>query len=308
MGTSISNGRTQYNVIKFPHGPQMFENASIVAKIPSRWKFNPSYMHSFAVTDNYFIVIEQPLSISAIRVTKVKYLKRLWDSIFKWFENECCQFNVICRRTGVRKFTFKAATFFYFHTINAYERDNAIVIDICCYRDPLVVDCMYTDAMENMQSIKNYSEMLKCRALRFVLPIGQEKGQDLSRWNRLKNYAYGLSAVDVEKYLSKHQSTAHIMDSIENPQFWSDFESSFSVENLVYLTNTTCRAYQLQDSTIYCVPERLCDLGCETPRINDRMSLGKRYRFFYAMSIDIDADMPGTVMTFTYFKEKSHSN
>lgn len=41
-------------------------------------------------------------------------------------------------------------------------------------------------------------------------------------------------------------------------------------------------------------PERLCDLGCETPRIND-LKIGKNYRYFYAISSDVDAENPGTV-------------
>lgn len=42
-------------------------------------------------------------------------------------------------------------------------------------------------------------------------------------------------------------------------------------------------------------PYRLCNLGCETPRINYERVLGKSYRFFYAISSDVDANNPGTV-------------
>lgn len=47
----------------------------------------------------------------------------------------------------------------------------------------------------------------------------------------------------------------------------------------------------------YICPEMLCDLGCETPRIND-YSIGNKYRFFYAISSDVDAQNPGTVIIF----------
>lgn len=46
-------------------------------------------------------------------------------------------------------------------------------------------------------------------------------------------------------------------------------------------------------SNVY--PEVLCDLGCETPRIND-YKIGKKYRFFYAISSDVDTENPGTVI------------
>lgn len=46
---------------------------------------------------------------------------------------------------------------------------------------------------------------------------------------------------------------------------------------------------------LYISPEKLCDLGCETPRIND-LKIGTKYRFFYAISSDVDAENPGTVI------------
>lgn len=300
MGLSVKNGVTQYNIIKFPFGTQMFEKASIISEIPARWQMNPSYMHSFATTDNYFIIIEQPLSISMIESLKAKFLRRPLASIFKWFQNECTLFHVICRRTGERKFTFKAAPFFFLHTINAHERGDYVVVDICCYRDPSVLDCMYVEAMENMQTIKNYSKMFRSRPLRFVLPVGEKQQRTPpapSIWNGLKKIATKFSASSMEQYLKKYQSTGCIIDSskTDSKLFWLNFESHYSTMNLVRLEKSECRAYHLEDSTIYCVPEKLCELGCETPRINETVSEGKNYRFFYAISSDVDVDIPGTV-------------
>lgn len=45
----------------------------------------------------------------------------------------------------------------------------------------------------------------------------------------------------------------------------------------------------------YVCPKVLCDLGCETPRIND-YKIGNKYRYFYAISSDVDAENPGTVI------------
>lgn len=277
----------------------MFEDASIIAEIPARWQMNPSYMHTFSTTQNYFVLIEQPLSISMIESLKAKYLKRPLASIFKWFQGECSLFHVICRHTGQRKFTFKAAPFFYLHTINAHERNDYIFIDICCYRDPSVLDCMYVEALENMQIIKNYAKMFRSRPLRFVLPIGTNYRRELpapSLWNSLKKITYKLSSSSIEHYLMQYQSTGSIIDSVKvDLKFWQNFESHHSVENLVKLEESSCRAYRTEDSTVFCVPERLGNIGCETPRINDIKSAGKNYRFFYAISSDVDADIPGTV-------------
>lgn len=280
----------------------MFEKASIVAEIPAHWQMNPSYMHSFAVTENYFIIIEQPLSISMIGAIKAKFLRRPLASIFKWFQDECTLFHVLCRHTGRKKFTFKAAPFFYLHTINAYELDDCVFVDICCYRDPSVLDCMYVEAMENMQTIQNYSKMFRSRPLRFILPVGQRHQRDppaSSLWNKLINIVYKCSTSSIEQYLKKWQNTGSIIDSIETEtEFWTNFESRYNVVNLIEKKKHSSRAYHLENSTIYCIPEKLCNMGCETPRINDCKTAGKQYRYFYAISSDVDADIPGTVSTF----------
>lgn len=51
----------------------------------------------------------------------------------------------------------------------------------------------------------------------------------------------------------------------------------------------------VKNDQLYVSPEKLCDLGCETPRINE-FKIGKKYRFFYAISSDVDAENPGTVI------------
>lgn len=276
----------------------MFENASVVAHIPARWRMNPSYMHSFATTDNYFIIIEQPLSISMIESLKAKYLKRPLASIFKWFQNECTLFHVVPRRNGQERYTFKASPFFYLHTINAYEDESNVVIDICCYRDPSVLDCMYVEAMENMQFMKNYAKMFRSRPLRFVLPVGKiEKNHPQNLlWSTLKTFIAHISTTSIEQYLMKERHTGSIIDSEkDNKKFWKNFESRYDVDNLIDLKDSHCRAYYTEDTSIFCIPERLCNMGCETPRINDTKFAGKAYRFFYAISSDVDARIPGTV-------------
>jgi carotenoid isomerooxygenase len=65
--------------------------------------------------------------------------------------------------------------------------------------------------------------------------------------------------------------------------------------NLVTLQGARAAAYQLCDGKILSQPELLCDLGCETPRIYYEKYLGQSYRYFYAISSDVDADNPGTV-------------
>lgn len=55
---------------------------------------------------------------------------------------------VLRRDTGKLAYTFKAEAFFYLHIINSYEEDNHIVVDICCYKDPGMINCMYVESLK----------------------------------------------------------------------------------------------------------------------------------------------------------------
>ena len=51
----------------FP-SPDPFAGAEIVAKVASKWKTDISYTHSFGVTDNYFVHLEQPMTFNLPKV------------------------------------------------------------------------------------------------------------------------------------------------------------------------------------------------------------------------------------------------
>lgn len=156
------------------------------------------------------------------------------------------QINVICRKTGERKYVFLAEALFYLHIINQFEKNNCLFIDICAYRDPAMLDCMYIENLKSMQRIPEYAKMFRGRPIRFALPLLEENDE---RW----------------------------------------LQSEIKIENC------KAKAKILEGGEIFVEPERLCNLGCETPRINYERFFGRSYRYFYAISSDVDANNPGTV-------------
>ena len=60
IGTSHDGSKFHYSVLKFRGGGGSAEQ---IALIPSRRKDMPCYIHSFAMTSKYIIIIEQPLFI-----------------------------------------------------------------------------------------------------------------------------------------------------------------------------------------------------------------------------------------------------
>ncbi len=66
----------------------LMKQCKILAKIPSHWPFNPTYMHTFAVTDNYIILIEQSLRISVAQIIQLSITHGPMTDALIWHDNE----------------------------------------------------------------------------------------------------------------------------------------------------------------------------------------------------------------------------
>lgn len=337
LGMTVGTTGPQYNVICFPaaapHSTDpdaMFRRARVVATVPCRWKLHPGYMHTFGLTARFFVIVEQPLSVSVAEMARSQIRSRPMVGAFRWFGDQPTCVHVVSRRSGRVVRTFEADAFFYLHVINAYdveadvvddsgdaaeeeERVEYVVIDICCYRDPAMLDCMYVEAMETMQQNPDYARMFRGRPMRFVLPL-RAAPTTTQRWSQnmrrsassVFQMPRSMSVADVLAKLtrsaSEHRQVAdafHYRSMAQRLDDVGDDEANGNPEtsgNLVQMRGTTATAFWRSGSElIFCQPERLCDLGCETPRINYEVHMGRLYRYFYAISSDVDAENSGTV-------------
>ncbi|XP_054269655.1 carotenoid isomerooxygenase-like isoform X2 [Macrosteles quadrilineatus] len=251
---SLRNSVPHYSIVKFPHpgeepkerrGKEMFEAAEVVASVKARWPLHPSYMHTFGLTDNFYVIVEQPLTISVPNMVKSQLLGQPMCSSFRFYPDKPTLIHVVKKDSGKVFKTYYAEAFFYLHIVNQFESENHLVLDICCYSDPSMLDCMYYDALKDMSKNPDYARMFRGRPLRFVLPLAPPVADENT--------------------------------------------------NLVMLTGSVATAWW-KNGKITVKPELLCNLGCETPRINYSRYLGRSYRYFYAISSDVDADNPGTLI------------
>lgn len=181
IGLTVSAVGAKYAIMCFPNGRDNFKNASIVAELPTRWKLHPGYMHSFGITDNFFVIVEQPLSLSFPSMATLPFANKSINACLKWFGDEKTRFYLIDRKSGKLAYTFYAETFFYFHIINQYEKNNHVVIDICCYEDPEIINSLYIDSMKNKQFDPKFSRSFRCRPLRYVMPLKKSKLKRFSK-------------------------------------------------------------------------------------------------------------------------------
>ncbi|KAL1123021.1 hypothetical protein AAG570_002109 [Ranatra chinensis] len=171
--------RPAYSIIEFPetknsiYEKDVFSNARIVAAVPARWQFHPCYMHSFGITDSYYVIIEQPFSISTLSSITLKLCRKAPFDVLQWYDKESTLIHVVSRETAEVVQTFSSETFFFFHIINQYEEKDHVVLDVCIYKDPDIINALLVSELKNLMSGKS-NQLMNPRAVRFVLPLKTE--------------------------------------------------------------------------------------------------------------------------------------
>ena len=168
----------QYNIVKVPPVEQEnddtyeapMEGAEVVATInPHK---NIAFYHSFGITPNYFIFVENPFSINTYKVLRMKIDRSCLRDCLQWDPREPSRFYLIERESGVCVASYEAQTFFSFHHVNAYEdTDGLVVVDLCCYPDASVVDMLYLHHLRGSKMDKVSENFADPKIRRYHLPI-----------------------------------------------------------------------------------------------------------------------------------------
>ncbi|XP_067679403.1 beta,beta-carotene 15,15'-dioxygenase-like [Haliotis asinina] len=176
LGTSF-NHKQAYNIIKIP--PQekgednSFSRASLVSTFPSRWKANIAYNHSFGMSENYFVVLEQTLVTNILKLPLMKFTGTGFDSCMYNYPDEQVLIHLARRSDGTTVTTrYTADALFCFHFINCYEDDGHIVIDLCAFDDGDVVHDVYIKKIKDWILSDHYAKVR-----RYVLPLDVEKAE-----------------------------------------------------------------------------------------------------------------------------------
>jgi beta,beta-carotene 9',10'-dioxygenase len=112
-----------------------------LARVPVR---EPSYMHSFGLTDRHVILIESPLVVNPL---KLAVGNRPFIENYAWKPERGSHFLVIDRASGTLRARVAADPFFSFHEVNAFEDGDEVVVDLVAYDDAAVIDALYLDKL-----------------------------------------------------------------------------------------------------------------------------------------------------------------
>jgi beta,beta-carotene 9',10'-dioxygenase len=125
----------------------------------------PSYMHSFALTPRYALLLENPLVVNPLKLATGF---KAFIHNYKWKPELGVRIHAFDRETGALHRTWTADPFFVFHTINAFEDGDDLVVDLCAHEDASIIDLL---ELEALRSGSGHST-LGARPLRLTLAAG----------------------------------------------------------------------------------------------------------------------------------------
>ncbi|MEF8776642.1 MAG: carotenoid oxygenase family protein [Haloarculaceae archaeon] len=130
-------GRTHtYQVTELPEGST---GRDLLATIETD---TVGYMHSFAVTTGWVVLIEPPLVVNLLSLLNPLDGGSFFDAL-SWRPRRGSRFLVIDRSDGSLAAAIDGPPLFYFHVANAFEQSEGILaIDVVTFEDASVIDAL----------------------------------------------------------------------------------------------------------------------------------------------------------------------
>jgi beta,beta-carotene 9',10'-dioxygenase len=113
--------------------------------IATRTVREPSYIHSFGMSERYLLLAEFPLVVNPISL--LLWLRPYIEN-FRWKPARGTRIHVFDRATGKHVRSVTADPFFAFHHVNAYDdEDGSVVVDLVAYDDASVIESFYLNRL-----------------------------------------------------------------------------------------------------------------------------------------------------------------
>jgi carotenoid cleavage dioxygenase-like enzyme len=108
------------------------------------WRTNRlPYVHTFGLTPRSAILVVHPFDVAPV---KMLWSSKAFIDHFDWHPGEGTRMVVLDRETGALR-EHVTEPFFIFHTVNAFERDDATIQDVVAYPDAGIVASLRVDRM-----------------------------------------------------------------------------------------------------------------------------------------------------------------
>jgi beta,beta-carotene 9',10'-dioxygenase len=115
----------------------------ILASVPVR---EPAYMHSFGLTERWFVLAEFPFVVNPLAVA---LSGRPYIENYRWKPERGTRFTLVDRTTGKATAGFETDACFGFHHVNAFEDGDEVVVDVCTVADASIVEDLYLERLRS---------------------------------------------------------------------------------------------------------------------------------------------------------------
>ncbi|XP_046891256.1 beta-carotene oxygenase 2b isoform X1 [Hypomesus transpacificus] len=230
MGNSYTSKGATYNIIRVPptkkSPEETLEGATVLCSIPSVDKTKPSYYHSFAMSENYVVFIEQPIKMDLLKIVTGKMRGKGISDGISWDPKRDTIFHLINKQTGklssVHYLTKALSTF---HQINAFEQDGLLVMDMCASDDGQAINnYMVQNLRQSGEALDEvYNTMSRVFPRRFVLPLNVDHNTPIGKnLNTLPDSTATAIRISKDKvfcsYEELHDEELHKYGGLEFPQ------------------------------------------------------------------------------------------
>ncbi|XP_049897032.1 carotenoid-cleaving dioxygenase, mitochondrial isoform X1 [Epinephelus moara] len=178
MGNSYGAKGALYNIIRVPSekkdATETLEGAKVLCSIMPVNKSHPSYYHSFAMSENYIVFIEQPIKMDLLKIVTCNLRGKALNEGIYWDPKLETVFHVINKHTGeVSAVKYHAKAMATFHQINAFEEDGFLMVDLCCQDDGEAINnYLLQNLRKSGEALDEvYNTLSRPLPRRFVLPL-----------------------------------------------------------------------------------------------------------------------------------------
>ncbi|CAG5921502.1 unnamed protein product [Menidia menidia] len=193
MGNSFGKSGFFYNIIRVPPPEKDRANedsadlsgAEVLCSIRAAEPRKPSYYHSFVMSENYIVFVEQPIKLNILKFMLYRIQGKSFHKMMSWEPQYDTIFHLVNKHTGKEsKVKYCASPMFTLHQINAFEENGFLVMDMCCGDDGEVIGDFTLENLrrESGEEIDKFYNSL-CRNLprRYVLPLNVDEQTPLDQ-------------------------------------------------------------------------------------------------------------------------------
>ena len=176
----------------------------VVARFPVR---RPAYQHSFGLTPRHAVIFEGPFVVNPLSLALAD---RPFIENFRWQPEQGTRFWVVDRERGGVAGPWTSEPFFCFHTVNAFEDGDDLVLDLCAYDDASIVQALGLGRLRAGEPVPTPD------LRRFRLPLrapGPIRGEALS------DAHIELPRIDYRRRNGRPYRTVFAIDAVNAPLF-----------------------------------------------------------------------------------------